>query len=164
VAAATETESPGEPPPAAPTREAVAAALPQFEILEWIGQGGMGCVFKARQPQLDRVVALKILPEEFGHDVKFALRFTREARTLAKLNHPNIVSVYEFGHVKDTYYFLMEFVDGSTLRDVVSAGELAPEHALAIVLRISARWGSFVSFEISVRNDPSPFVAQHTRL
>jgi len=79
------------------------------------------------------MVAIKILPEEFGHDVKFALRFTREARTLAKLNHPNIVSVYEFGSVEDTYYFLMEFVDGSTLRDVVRSGELAPEHALRIV-------------------------------
>ncbi len=93
----------------------------------------MGVVYKARQSGLDRLVALKILPAEFDHDVKFALRFTREARTLAKLSHPNIVSVYEFGNVEDTYYFLMEFVDGSTLRDVVSAGQLSPEHALAIV-------------------------------
>ena len=78
-------------------------------------------------------MALKILPEEFGHDVKFALRFTREARTLARLNHPNIVAVYEFGNVDDVYYFLMEFVDGSTLRDVVQAGQLEPQHALTIV-------------------------------
>ena len=82
---------------------------------------------------MDRIVALKILPEEFSRDVKFALRFTREARTLAKLNHPNIVSVFEFGKVQGTYYFLMEFVDGPTLRDVVSAGQLPSEHALAIV-------------------------------
>jgi serine/threonine protein kinase len=89
--------------------------------------------YKAGQEGLDRVVALKILPEEFAHDVKFALRFTREARTLAKLNHPNIVSVCEFGNVEDTYYFLMEFVDGPTLREFVRAGHLAPEHALSIV-------------------------------
>ncbi|MEO1618954.1 MAG: serine/threonine-protein kinase, partial [Planctomycetota bacterium] len=66
-------------------------------------------------------------------DAKFSLRFTREARTLAKLNHNNIVSVYEFGSVQDTYFFLMEFVDGPTLRDVVRAGQLEPKHALSIV-------------------------------
>jgi serine/threonine protein kinase len=111
----------------------LAELFPALEIMELIGAGGMGAVYKARQTGLDRIVALKILPEEFGHDVKFALRFTREARTLAKLSHPNIVSVYEFGNVEDTYYFLMEFVDGSTLREVVKAGQLAPKHALAIV-------------------------------
>ena len=78
-------------------------------------------------------MAIKILPEEFGHDVTFALRFTREARTLAKLNHPNIVALYEFGNVADTYYFLMEYVEGSTLRDVVTARQLAPAQALEIV-------------------------------
>ena len=116
-----------------PTVGRLAELFPSLEIIGLIGAGGMGAVYKARQSGLDRLVALKILPEEFGHDVKFALRFTREARTLAKLNHPNIVSVYEFGNVEDTYYFLMEFVDGSTLRDIVKAGQLAPEHALAIV-------------------------------
>ncbi|MBB3204871.1 serine/threonine-protein kinase [Rhodopirellula rubra] len=116
-----------------PTVGRLAEIFPTLEVIELIGAGGMGAVYKARQPGLDRFVALKILPEEFGHDVKFALRFTREARTLAKLSHPNIVPVYEFGNVDDTYYFLMEFVDGSTLREVVKAGELDPEHALAIV-------------------------------
>ncbi|WP_246151537.1 serine/threonine-protein kinase [Rubripirellula reticaptiva] len=113
--------------------ERLAELFPALQIIELIGAGGMGAVYKARQEGLDRVVAIKILPEEFGHDVKFALRFTREARTLAKLNHPNIVALYEFGHVADTYYFLMEYVEGSTLRDVVKAGELSPKHALAIV-------------------------------
>ncbi|MEM8943550.1 MAG: serine/threonine-protein kinase [Planctomycetota bacterium] len=111
----------------------LAELFPSLEIIELVGAGGMGAVYKARQSGLDRLVALKVLPEEFGNDVKFALRFTREARTLAKLSHPNIVSVHEFGNVDDTYYFLMDFVDGSTLRDVVSAGQLSPEHALAIV-------------------------------
>ena len=116
-----------------PSVAEIAKLFPALEIISLLGAGGMGAVYKARQKGLDRLVALKILPEEFGHDVKFALRFTREARTLAKLNHPNIVSVHEFGNVDDVYYFLMEFVDGSTLRDVVQAGQLAPEHALSIV-------------------------------
>ncbi|OYP36070.1 serine/threonine-protein kinase [Rhodopirellula sp. MGV] len=120
-------------PFAPPTIARLSELFPTLEIIELLGAGGMGAVYKARQQGLDRLVALKVLPEEFAHDVKFALRFTREARTLAKLNHPNIVSVYEFGKAEDTFYFLMEFVDGSTLRDVVSGGQLKPEHALAIV-------------------------------
>lgn len=116
-----------------PTIARLAELFPDLQITDFIGAGGMGAVYKARQEGLDRVVALKILPEEFGHDSRFALRFTREARTLAKLTHPNIVSVFEFGNVEDTYYFLMEFIDGSTLRDVVKARQLAPEHALAVV-------------------------------
>lgn len=116
-----------------PTLGRLAELFPSLEIIELVGAGGMGAVYKARQPGLDRLVALKVLPPEFDHDIKFALRFTREARTLAKLSHPNIVPVFEFGSVEDIYFFLMEFVDGSTLRDVVSAGELSPEHALAIV-------------------------------
>ncbi len=116
-----------------PTVARLAKLFPALEIIELIGAGGMGAVYKARQKGLDRVVALKILPEEFGHDVRFALRFTREARALGRLNHPNIVSVYEFGHVEETYFFLMEYVDGSTLREVVQTRRLQPEQALAIV-------------------------------
>ncbi len=116
-----------------PSLEQIGKLFPALEITELLGAGGMGAVYKARQKGLDRIVALKILPEELGHDVKFALRFTREARTLARLNHPNIVSVFEFGNVEDIYFFLMEYVDGSTLRDVVRSGQLAPEQALAIV-------------------------------
>ncbi|MEM7455776.1 MAG: serine/threonine-protein kinase [Planctomycetota bacterium] len=116
-----------------PEIEEISRLFPSLEVLSVLGVGGMGAVYKVRQKGLNRVVALKILPEEFGHDVKFALRFTREARTLARLNHPNIVSVFEFGNAGDVYYFLMEFVDGPTLRQVVQNGQLAPEEALAIV-------------------------------
>ena len=85
--------------PKAPSPEEIAPLFPQLEILELIGQGGMGAVYKARQKDLDRVVALKILPKEIGEAPGFAERFTRDARALAQLNHPGIVTIHEFGKV-----------------------------------------------------------------
>ena len=82
-----------------PTIEELAARLPQLEILELLGRGGMGAVYKARQRELDRLVAVKILPPEVGRDPAFTERFTREARALARLSHPNIVAVYDFGQL-----------------------------------------------------------------
>jgi serine/threonine protein kinase len=115
----------------------LAKQFPQLEILELLGQGGMGAVYKARQKQLDRIVALKILPPEVGETEAFAERFTREARSLAKLNHPHIVTVYDFGHTEEgLYYFVMEYVDGTDLRQVIQSGELEPAEALAIVPQI----------------------------
>src|SRR5437870_4333703 len=84
-----------------PKPEDLAARFPQLEILELIGKGGMGAVYKARQKQLDRVVALKILPPGISDDPAFAERFAREAKALAKLNHSGIVTLYEFGQVKN---------------------------------------------------------------
>jgi serine/threonine protein kinase len=120
-----------------PEPEELAKKFPQLEILELLGQGGMGAVYKARQKQLDRLVALKILPPEVGRDPAFAERFAREARSLARLNHPGIVSVFDFGHTEDgLYYFIMEFVDGTDLRRVIEGGQLDPVEALAIVPQI----------------------------
>jgi serine/threonine protein kinase len=152
-----------------PKPEELARHFPQLEILEFIGQGGMGAVYKARQQQLDRIVALKILPPGIGDDPAFAGRFAREAKALAKLNHPGIVTLFEFGNVgqafslsqsfggsastippqgepKEKYetgatpvllfYFLMEFVDGVTLRQLLNAGRVSPREALAIVPQI----------------------------
>ena len=84
----------------------------------------MGAVYKARQKALDRVVALKILPPGIGKDPAFAERFTREAKALAKLNHPGIVTLYEFGQADGLFYFLMEFVDGVNLRHLLEAGRI----------------------------------------
>lgn len=115
----------------------LAKQFPQLEILELLGQGGMGAVYKARQRQLDRLVALKILPPQVARTEAFAERFTREARSLARLNHPRIVSVYDFGHTEDgLYYFIMEFIDGTDLRHVIQSGELSPAEALAIVPQV----------------------------
>lgn len=132
AAAITEASSNRERP-AAPALEAVAAAFPQLEILELIGQGGMGCVFKARQPQLNRFVALKILPESLARDEAFAARFTREAQALASLSHPNIVTIHDFGRANEFFFLLMEFVDGVNLRQALHAGRFTPEQALAVV-------------------------------
>jgi predicted Ser/Thr protein kinase len=123
-------------PPAAPPIAEIAAHFPQLEILELLGRGGMGMVYKARQPALDRVVALKILPQETAGDAQFAERFTREARLLARLNHPNIVGVYEFGERDGLFYFIMEFVDGPNLRQLIQTRTIKPAEALAIVPKI----------------------------
>lgn len=105
-----------------PSVERLAELIPSLEIIQLLGTSGMGAVYKARQTDLDRVVALKMLPEQFGHDVKFSSRLTHEARTLAKLSRPNIVASHELGNVADTYYFLMDYMEGSTLRDIVKIG------------------------------------------
>jgi predicted Ser/Thr protein kinase len=114
----------------------LACFFPQLEILELLGRGGMGAVYKARQKQLDRLVALKILPPSVSIDPAFADRFAREAKALARLNHPNIVTLYEFGRTDGLFYFLMEFVDGVNLRQLLNAGRIAPREALAIVPQI----------------------------
>ena len=149
-------------PFAPPTPADLAPLFPDLEILELVGRGGMGVVYKARQKRLDRLVALKILPPQIGQDPAFAERFAREARAMAMLSHPHIVAVYDFGQTvaKDPatplsppppgegqgegqqaaglplYYFLMEFVDGLNLRRLLDAGKLTPEEALAIVPQI----------------------------
>ncbi len=136
-----------------PSVAELAPLFPQLEILELIGKGGMGAVYKARQKQLDRIVALKILPPGIGHDAAFAERFTREAKALAKLNHPGIVTLYEFGradlpvshggeaaqqHRPTTgqFFFLMEFVDGVNLRQLLAGSRISAREALAIVPQI----------------------------
>ncbi len=111
----------------------LAPHFPQLEILEYLGRGGMGVVYKARQKNLNRFVALKLLAPERVGDPKFAERFTHEARALAALNHPNIVTVYDFGQAGGFYYLLMEFVDGVNLRQAMKAARFTPEQALAIV-------------------------------
>jgi phage shock protein PspC (stress-responsive transcriptional regulator)/tRNA A-37 threonylcarbamoyl transferase component Bud32 len=122
--------------PPVPTPAELAPLFPDLEILELLGQGGMGAVYKARQRKLDRFVALKVLPADWGRDPAFAERFSREARTLARLNHPEIVSVHDFGEAGRHYFLLMEFVDGANLRQLLMTGRLQPRQALPIVAQI----------------------------
>jgi serine/threonine protein kinase len=138
LAAATPTEA-GQPPgehSTPPPLDAVTTAFPQLEIIELIGHGGMGVVYKARQPRLDRFVALKLLPQSLAADAAFAERFNREARVLARLNHPNIVTVHDFGQSGGYFYLLMEFVDGVNLRQAMRAGRFSPHQALFLVPKI----------------------------
>lgn len=114
----------------------LAAIFPQFEILELIGQGGMGAVYKVRQKDLDRIVALKILPPAIGRSPEFSARFAMEAKALAKLNHPGIVTLHEFGQQDGLYFILMEFVDGVNLAQLMKIGRISPREALAIVPQI----------------------------
>jgi tRNA A-37 threonylcarbamoyl transferase component Bud32 len=130
------TAGPGGSSFVAPSVEEVRRLFPHLEVIEMIGRGGMGAVYKARQTKLDRLVALKILPPGIGDDRAFADRFVREAKALAKLNHPNIVTLYEFDQADGLFYFMMEFVDGVNLRQLLQAGRLAPREALAIVPQI----------------------------
>ena len=136
MGAAADTVTDAKQPAFTPPTVAELAKFPQLEILELIGRGGMGAVYKARQKQLDRIVALKILPPGIGDEPAFAERFAREAKALAKLNHPNIVTLYEFGDAGGQFYFLMEFVDGVNLRQLLHAGRISPREALAIVPQI----------------------------
>jgi tRNA A-37 threonylcarbamoyl transferase component Bud32 len=119
-----------------PTPAELAPLLPGLEIMEVAGQGGMGTIYKARQPQLDRVVALKILSPELGRDPAFAHRFSREAQALAKLNHSNIVRVFDFGQAGGFFYLLMEYVDGVTLRTLIEQKAIHAEEAQRIVIEI----------------------------
>ena len=119
-----------------PSVEQVAKLFPQLEIIAFIGKGGMGAVYKARQPGLDRIVALKIIPPQTSTGPGFIERFNREARALAKLSHPNIVAVHDFGQVNGLPYFIMEFVDGLNLRELERAGKLSAREALQIVPQI----------------------------
>ncbi len=116
-----------------PALAQVAAAFPDLEILECIGAGGMGVVYKARQTKLDRFVALKLLPLSLSADPTFAERFHREARFLARLNHQHIVSVYDFGQAGGFCFLLMEYVDGVNLRQAMQAGRFTPSEAMALV-------------------------------
>ena len=129
------TQDGGDPmftmPPLTP--EELAPHFPQLEIIECLGRGGMGVVYKARQKSLNRLVALKLLAPERADDPQFAARFEKEAQALAALNHPHIVGVYDFGQAGGFYYLLMEFVDGVNLRQLLQAKRLTPKEALSIV-------------------------------
>jgi serine/threonine protein kinase len=119
-----------------PAPAELAPMFPQLEVMGLIGQGGMGAVYKARQKELDRVVALKILPPDIGQDAAFAERFTREAKALARLDHPGIVTIHDFGRATGLYFFVMEYVDGVNLQQLLHGGRVSAREALAIVPQI----------------------------
>jgi formylglycine-generating enzyme required for sulfatase activity/predicted Ser/Thr protein kinase len=112
--------------------------LGKYEILEEIGHGGFAVVYKARDPDLDRPVALKVLHPYWTKDPSFVARFHQEARAAANLRHPNIVTVYETGEAEGQLYIAMEYLPGQTLQELLEAeGELSPERAMPILEQIA---------------------------
>src|SRR5262249_24893170 len=99
-----------------PSPQQLTARLPNLEVTEVLGRGGMGVVYKGRQPFLDRPVAVKLIRPDFGDDEGPRRRCLVEARALARLTHPYVVSVFDCGRAGDPYYFVMEYVDGTSLR------------------------------------------------
>ena len=126
----------GSQPPASGEWSDLQRHFPDYDILELLGRGGMGAVYKARQKKLDRLVAIKVIPPDAAKDPAFTERFAREARAMARLNHPNIVTVYDYSDGGDLCWLMMEYVDGINLRHTLRAGRLAPKEGLAIVPQI----------------------------
>ncbi len=93
--------------------------ISHYKIIEKIGQGGMGEVYRATDTKLNRDVAIKVLPEQFTQDSQRLARFEREAKLLASLNHPNIAAVYSFEHSDDIHFLVLELVPGETLAEKV---------------------------------------------
>ncbi|HZN93089.1 MAG TPA: serine/threonine-protein kinase, partial [Myxococcales bacterium] len=110
--------------------------IPGFELLEVLGRGGMGEVWKARQASLGRTVAIKLLPPKLAQDPEFVARFEKEATALASLSHPNIIQIIDRGMAGEHYYFVMELVEGRSLREIMQAARLSTSDALKIVAQI----------------------------
>ena len=127
---------PGSRRPVAPAIETLTPHFPGLEIEALIAVGGMGSVYKARQKSLGRNVALKVLHEQIAGEPGFAERFEREAHTMASLSHPGLVGVHDFGQAGPFFHFVMEFVDGVNLRQMLRAKTLTPELALRIVPQV----------------------------
>jgi eukaryotic-like serine/threonine-protein kinase len=104
-----------------------------YEVLEELGSGGMGKVYRAKNVTLERIVALKTLAHQFSTDQVFVQRFLKEARAAARLNHPNIVQIYDFGCEEDVYYLAMEYVDGQSLRTLLKRGRFSERDAVALI-------------------------------
>jgi serine/threonine-protein kinase len=115
----------------------IGETLSHFEILELIGKGGFGEVYRARDTELDRPVALKVLPEAFSTDSERQTRFRREARAASRLSHPNICTIYEFGDDGGRTFIAMELVEGRTLRERIAQSPLGPEEMLDVAIQIA---------------------------
>src|SRR5215831_5705373 len=132
------------------------ARLGNYELRELIGAGGMGEVYRAHDPRLNRDVALKILPASFTQDPDRLARFRREAQLLAALNHPHIGAIYDLANADGTQFLVLELVDGETLDRRIARGALPIDDALAIAKQIAeslaaARLGSRMPDRHSLR-------------
>ncbi|MHC4661616.1 MAG: serine/threonine protein kinase [Planctomycetota bacterium] len=114
-----------------------------YTLEKIIGKGGMGVVLKAKQHSLDKFVAIKILAPKFADDAEYVKRFIREARTAAKLNHPNIMQVLDTGNVEKHYYIVMEYIEGVSLAKILKEkGKLDEKEALGIAAKVAEALGA----------------------
>jgi serine/threonine protein kinase len=112
--------------------------IPGYEILDKLGKGSMGMVYKARQTSVDRIVAVKVLLDALAKNKEFIKRFDREAKIAAKLSHNNIVNAIDAGQIDDHHYFVMEYVEGATIKDELEKGKIFDEKvALKVVLAVA---------------------------
>jgi len=111
--------------------------LGPYEVVAPLGQGGMGEVYRARDPRLGRDVAIKVLPESLVADRDALARFEREARAVATLSHPNILAIYDVGTEQATAYAVMELLEGETLRERLGQSPLPWRRAVAIAIQIA---------------------------
>lgn len=129
--------------PPAPLRDGVTTSglpvsrLGDYELMNELGSGGMGVVFRARQSSLDRIVALKLMHRSLSEDREHAARFLREARVAASLRHPGIVAIYDLGRLDGVPFFTMEFVEGSSLEGLLADGPVAPARAAELVMIVA---------------------------
>ena len=115
----------------------IGRSLAHYSIIEKLGEGGMGAVYKARDERLDRFVALKILPAEKMADPERRRRFAQEAKSASALNHPNIVTIYDIGQEDDVHFIAMEYVAGRTLTELIGPNGLPLKEALDFAIQIA---------------------------
>ncbi len=136
--------------------EPIGIQIPGYKIIEKIGHGGMGTVYKARQLSMDRVVALKVLSEKYSTNREFVDRFIREARAAGRLNHPNVIHVHDVSKVNQLHFFSMEFVDGFSLKELLRIqGKMEPGKVLDIALQ-TAKAIEFAHENAIVHRDIKP--------
>src|SRR5512141_653117 len=111
--------------------------LGPYEIVAPLGAGGMGEVYRARDPRLGREVAIKVLPESFSQDADRLRRFEQEAKAAGVLNHPNITAVYDIGEVDGAPYVVQELLEGETLRSILAGGRLAQRKTIDYATQIA---------------------------
>lgn len=120
----------------APEPEELAELFPQYEIQRLVATGGMGAVYEAVQKSLERLVAIKILPGEFAQDLDFCAAFEAEAKAMGRVNHPNLIGVFDFGEVGGMLYIIMEYVEGQSLHEFCEGQPIKSSEAIRLMVGI----------------------------